>query len=64
LSAGATLVQAYTGLIYEGPRFAKKGLNQLAAMQRSTVLPQQSAPTKTHLSQKMSLEAQNSPDSE
>jgi dihydroorotate dehydrogenase len=30
LGAGATLVQAYTGLIYEGPGFARKVLNELS----------------------------------
>jgi dihydroorotate dehydrogenase len=34
LSAGATLVQAYTGFIYKGPSFVKQALTQLEARMR------------------------------
>ena len=34
LSAGATLVQAYTGFIYKGPAFVKQALTQLEVRMR------------------------------
>lgn len=64
LCAGATLVQAYTGLIYEGPLFARKVLNRLRAMRQSKIATQQLSPRQTRSSQKTSLAAQNSSDSE